>query len=109
MERGDIYIVGLDTHVAFLVWGGSEGFRFIHSSGSRPWCVVDESRADAGCCRRHVGRAAFQVSCIQSFRLFPYFYCESLTMLANQAVQRIRVGALILTVNPTLPRAHSDR
>ena len=28
---------------------------------------------------------------------------------ANQAVQRIRVGALSLTVNPTPPRAHSDR
>jgi hypothetical protein len=41
-----IYIVGLDNHVAFLVVG-PDGFRFIHSSGSRPWCVVDESRDDA--------------------------------------------------------------
>lgn len=41
-----IYIVGLDTHVAFLVVE-KEGFRFIHSSGSAPWCVVDEGRADA--------------------------------------------------------------
>lgn len=41
-----IYLVGLDTHVAFLVMDG-EGFRFIHSSGSRPWCVVDEGRDEA--------------------------------------------------------------
>ncbi len=46
-----IYIVGLDTHVAFLVVSG-EGFRFIHSSGSRPWCVVDEGRTDAGALQR---------------------------------------------------------
>ena len=46
-----IYIVGLDTHAAFLVVVG-EGFHFIHSSGSRPWCVVDESRADAGALQR---------------------------------------------------------
>ena len=46
-----VYVVGLDTHVAFLVVG-SEGFRFIHSSGSRPWCVVDEGRADAGVLQR---------------------------------------------------------
>jgi len=44
-EQG-IYLVGLDTHVAFLVVG-REGFRFIHSSGSRPWCVVDENRDEA--------------------------------------------------------------
>lgn len=41
-----VYIVGLDTHVGFVVVGQGE-FRFIHSSGSRPWAVVDESRADA--------------------------------------------------------------
>jgi len=41
-----IYVVGLDTHVAFVVAGDGE-FRFIHSSGSRPWCVVDESREAA--------------------------------------------------------------
>ncbi len=41
-----VYIVGLDSHVAFLIVGG-EGFRFVHSSGSEPWCVVDESRAEA--------------------------------------------------------------
>jgi hypothetical protein len=38
-----IYIVGLDTHVGFVVVANG-GFRFIHSSGSRPWCVVDQSR-----------------------------------------------------------------
>jgi len=41
-----IYIVGLDNHVAFLVVR-PDGFRFIHSSGSRPWCVVDENRSEA--------------------------------------------------------------
>jgi hypothetical protein len=41
-----IYIVGLDTHVAFLVKTG-DSFRFIHSSGSKPWQVVDESPTDA--------------------------------------------------------------
>jgi hypothetical protein len=37
-----IYLVGLDTHVAFIVVAAGD-FRFIHSSGARPWCVVDES------------------------------------------------------------------
>ena len=46
-----VYIVGLDTHVAFMVVGG-DGFRFIHSSGSAPWCVVDEGRRDAVVLRR---------------------------------------------------------
>jgi len=41
-----IYLVGLDTHVGFLVVG-PDGFRMMHSSGSRPWCVVDEGRDDA--------------------------------------------------------------
>lgn len=41
-----IYLVGLDTHVAFVVVDAS-GFRMIHSSGSRPWCVVDENRDEA--------------------------------------------------------------
>lgn len=42
-----ISIVGLDSHVAFLV-NGSDGFHMIHSSGAQPWCVVDEpsSRAE---------------------------------------------------------------
>ena len=41
-----IYLIGLDTHVGFIVSDGNS-FRMIHSSGSRPWCVVDEDRADA--------------------------------------------------------------
>jgi len=44
-EQG-IYIVGLDSHVAFLVNDGA-GFHFIHSSGAQPWCVVDEEKKDA--------------------------------------------------------------
>ena len=46
-----VYIIGLDSHVAFLVVG-TNGFRFVHSSGSQPWCVVDESRAEAGVLQR---------------------------------------------------------
>jgi hypothetical protein len=48
MSRAEpgIYLIGLDTHVAFLVVADRD-FRFIHSSGSRPWCVVDEGRAEA--------------------------------------------------------------
>lgn len=46
-----IRIVGLDSHVAFLVTG-PDGFRFIHSSGSKPWCVVEESRDRAEVLRR---------------------------------------------------------
>jgi len=45
MDPG-IRIVGLDTHVGFIVSGGDH-FRFVHSSGSEPWCVVDESEEDA--------------------------------------------------------------
>lgn len=41
-----IYLIGLDTHVGFLVRSGKD-FRMIHASGSRPWCVVDEGREDA--------------------------------------------------------------
>ncbi len=47
-----IYVVGLDTHVAFIVVREDGTFRFVHSSGSRPWCVVDESRAEASVLRR---------------------------------------------------------
>lgn len=46
-----IRVIGLDSHVAFLVTG-PDGFRFIHSSGSKPWCVVDESRDEAEVLRR---------------------------------------------------------
>lgn len=41
-----VYVIGLDTHVAFLVVS-PDGFRFIHSSGSKPWRVVDEGSQDA--------------------------------------------------------------
>jgi hypothetical protein len=46
-----VYLVGLDTHVAFLVIDGG-AFRFIHSSGSKPWCVVDESSGEAAVLQR---------------------------------------------------------
>jgi len=46
-----VYLIGLDTHVAFLVVGG-DGFRFIHASGSQPWCVVDEGCDEAAVLRR---------------------------------------------------------
>ena len=49
-EHG-VYVIGLDTHVAFIVVRDG-GFRFIHSSGSRPWCVVDESPDEAGVLQR---------------------------------------------------------
>ncbi|HSP43177.1 MAG TPA: hypothetical protein VLO11_09930 [Luteolibacter sp.] len=42
-----IHLVGLDTHVGFIVTGTDGGFRFIHSSGSDPWCVVDDDREAA--------------------------------------------------------------
>ena len=42
-----IYIVGLDSHVAFLVVTARGEIRFIHSSGASPYCVVDESQDDA--------------------------------------------------------------
>lgn len=47
-----VYVVGLDTHVAFLVVPEGGAFRFIHSSGSKPWCVVDESRENAEVLRK---------------------------------------------------------
>lgn len=51
LVRPGVYVVGLDTHVAFLVVSRG-GFRFIHSSGSAPWCVVDEGREEAEVLRR---------------------------------------------------------
>jgi hypothetical protein len=42
-----ICIVGLDTHVGFLVVPENGAFHFIHSSGSAPWCVVDETESNA--------------------------------------------------------------
>ncbi len=42
-----VYIVGLDSHVAFLVVTSEGEIRFIHSSGASPYCVIDESREEA--------------------------------------------------------------
>ena len=50
MENG-IYLVGLDTHVGFIV-KRSDGLKFFHSSGSRPWAVVEENRRNAGALQR---------------------------------------------------------
>ncbi|BCU76313.1 hypothetical protein [Luteolibacter sp. LG18] len=46
-----ISIVGLDSHVGFLV-NTADDFHMIHSSGSQPWCVVDEPSAEAGVLKR---------------------------------------------------------
>jgi hypothetical protein len=48
-NRPGIYIVGLDTHVGFIVVPETNGsdFRFLHSSGSQPWCVVEEKADQA--------------------------------------------------------------
>jgi len=48
IKSGDgVYVVGLDTHVAFLIV--SEGtFHLIHSTSSQPWGVVDELPHQAG-------------------------------------------------------------
>ncbi len=46
-----IYLLGLDTHVGFLVVT-ADGFRMLHSSGCEPWCVVDESRENAWALKR---------------------------------------------------------
>lgn len=46
-----IYLIGLDTHVGFVV-NKSDGMRFFHSSGSKPWRVVEESRKKAGAIQR---------------------------------------------------------
>ncbi|MGD9418319.1 MAG: hypothetical protein Q7R22_005200 [Verrucomicrobiota bacterium JB025] len=50
-DRG-ILLVGLDTHVAFIVATGNGTFHCIHSSGSRPWCVVEEPPQHAGVLRQ---------------------------------------------------------
>lgn len=47
-----IRIVGLDSHVAFLVVPESGDIRFIHSSGAAAKCVVDEDRENAGVLQR---------------------------------------------------------
>lgn len=50
MDKG-IYLVGLDTHVGFIV-NRSDGLKFIHASGLRPWAVVEETRENAGALQR---------------------------------------------------------
>ena len=50
MENG-IYLVGLDTHVGFIV-NRPDGLRFFHASGNRPWTVVEETRENAGALKR---------------------------------------------------------
>lgn len=46
-----IYLIGLDSHVGFVVVRDGD-FHFIHSSGARPWRVVDDSPADAAVLKR---------------------------------------------------------
>ena len=41
-----IYIIGLDTHVGFMIVKNLS-LTFLHSSGSKPWCVVEESAESA--------------------------------------------------------------
>ena len=50
LEPG-IRIVGLDTHVGFIITR-PDGFRFVHSSGSKPWAVVDEDEEHAAVLER---------------------------------------------------------
>ena len=47
-----IYIVGLDSHVGFIVVPKSGEIRYLHSSGSHPYCVVDEDEPNAGSLQR---------------------------------------------------------
>lgn len=46
-----IYLLGLDTHVGFLVVKAGD-YRMLHSSGCEPWCVVDEDRDHAWALRK---------------------------------------------------------
>jgi hypothetical protein len=46
-----IYLIGLDTHVGFIV-NRSDGIRFLHSSGARSAGVVEEDRDNAGAIKR---------------------------------------------------------
>lgn len=46
-----IYLLGLDTHVGFLVVKAGD-YRMLHSSGCDPWCVVDEDRDHAWALRK---------------------------------------------------------
>jgi len=48
ISRGPgVRIVGLDSHVAFLIVNKDLSINFIHSSGIRPWAVVNESKNEA--------------------------------------------------------------
>lgn len=49
--KDGVYIVGLDTHVGFIVIQRGE-MHFIHSSGGKEYSVVDQSRKNAGTLRR---------------------------------------------------------
>jgi hypothetical protein len=46
LNGNQAYIVGLDTHVGFLVCEQNEVF-FVHSSGSYPWAVVKEKALES--------------------------------------------------------------
>jgi hypothetical protein len=46
-----IYLVGLDTHVAFAVTSAGR-FHLLHASGSPPWRVVEEAPDEAGVLQR---------------------------------------------------------
>ena len=61
MDEG-IYLIGLDTHVGFIV-KRPDGFRFIHASGSKPWAVVEESRETASAIRTSKWR---MIGCLTS-------------------------------------------
>jgi hypothetical protein len=50
MEPG-VYLMGLDSHVGFIV-NGAEGTRFYHSSGWQKRGVVNEAGNKAGALRR---------------------------------------------------------
>ncbi|MFC5050371.1 hypothetical protein ACFPK9_07085 [Rubritalea spongiae] len=76
MDQG-IYIIGLDKHVGFMVHDGTQ-LRSIHSSGSIPWCVVDESRENADSIKRShyrvVGNLTAQDSTILGWLLDKEFF-----------------------------------
>ncbi len=46
-----IYLVGLDTHIGFVIVQDQD-YRFVHSSGSHPWRVVEEHSAAASVLER---------------------------------------------------------
>ncbi|MGJ8672065.1 hypothetical protein [Rubritalea sp.] len=76
MEKG-IYIIGLDKHVGFIVHDGSQ-LHSIHSSGSVPWCVVDDTRENAGSIQRSkyrvIGNITAQKDTLEKWLLDKEFY-----------------------------------